>query len=374
MEHELPRHEKIRFRRDEITDLGTFPSAASLDPKPARSWLPGRARKILLGVLAGAVSLVVLAALAIYAIGISGIGSERLRFEAEKALEEFAGVDIDASVGPARITFDGLPFLALEVRDVGLKRAGDGLAIADAGLVRFGIRFLPLLSGEVRLSSARLSDARISAAAMPSGEGSGLLAAVRNKEGLLDPDQVAKTLFAGAHKALDAMGSKSLRRIALKDVEFVLPPGGKIGKIRVVNSMLSEAVADNMVFSAEAEIDGRAVTVEATARRDAVSKRIIALDVAAEALASRSIGTRAINNVGRIGALDLKITGAEGLDPERSQLKAILLLKDSRLTLERAASFRAISILQERSSKDRTWSASSVCALPSAARCWIFRA
>ena len=97
---------------------------------------------------------------------------------------------------------------------------------------------------------------------------------------MLDPDQVAKTLFAGAHKALDAMGSKSLRRIALKDVEFVLPPGGKIDSIRVVNSTLSEAVADNMVFSAEAEIDGRAVTVEATATRDAVSKRITALDVA----------------------------------------------------------------------------------------------
>lgn len=333
MEHESPRHEKIRFRRDEITDLGTFPSAANLDPKPARSWLPRRARKILLGLLGGLASLVVLAALAIYAIGASGIGSERLRLEAEKALEEFAGIDIDASVGPARITFDGLRFLALEVRDVSLKGAEDGLAIADARLVRFGIRFLPLLSGEVRLSSARLSNARISAAAMPAGEGSDPLAAFRNEEGLLDPDQVAKTVFAGVHKALDAMGSKSLRGIALEDVEFALPPGGRIARIRVVNSVLSEAAADSVVFSAETEVDGRAVTVEANATRDAVSKRITALDVAAEAPASRSIGTRAINNVSRIGALDLKITGAEGLGPERSHLKATLLLKDSAFDL-----------------------------------------
>ena len=107
------------------------------------------------------VSLAILVVLAIYAIGVSGIGSERLRVEAENALEKVAGFDIDASVGPARITFDEFSFLALEVRDVSLKRAADGAAIADAGLVRFGIRFLPLLSGEVRLSSARLSDARI---------------------------------------------------------------------------------------------------------------------------------------------------------------------------------------------------------------------
>ena len=129
----------------------------------------------------GAAALVLLGLLAIYAIGASGVGSERLRVAAEQALEEVAGVDIDASVGPARITLDGMRFLALEVHDVSLKRTADGKPIAEAGAVRFGVRLLPLLSGEVRVSSASLSDARIMIEGLSSGEGSDWTAAFRNE-------------------------------------------------------------------------------------------------------------------------------------------------------------------------------------------------
>ena len=232
VEHELPRHEKIKFRRGEITDLASLPSAGT-ESEPARNWLPQRARTILLRIAGGAAALVLLALLAIYAIGASGIGSERLRVAAEQALEQVAGVDIDAAVGPARITFDGMRFLALEVRDVSLKRTADGKAIAEAGAVRFGVRLLPLLSGDVRVSSASLSDARIMTDGLRSGEGPDWTAALRNESGLIEPDLVAKAVFASAHKALNAMGSKSLRRIALDNVELVLPAGQGIASVRV---------------------------------------------------------------------------------------------------------------------------------------------
>ena len=214
VEHELPRHEKIKFRRGEITDLASLPSAGT-EPETARNWLPQRARTILLRIAGGAAALVLLALLAIYALGASGIGSERLRVAAEQALEQVAGVDIDAAVGPARITFDSMRFLALEVRDVSLKRTADGKAIAEAGAVRFGVRLLPLLSGDVRVSSASLSDARIMTDGLRSGESPDWTAALRNESGLIEPDLVAKAIFASAHKALNAMGSKSLRRIEL---------------------------------------------------------------------------------------------------------------------------------------------------------------
>ena len=101
-----------------------------------------------------------LAAVAVYLIGASGIGTERLRAEAETAIEKLAGVDVNVAVGPARLTLDGSSFIALQVSDVSLKTA-DGKPMADAGRVRFGIRLIPLLSGEVRLTSARISDAHI---------------------------------------------------------------------------------------------------------------------------------------------------------------------------------------------------------------------
>ena len=332
MEHELLRHEKIRFRRDEITDLGTFPSAC-LDAEPARPGLSKRVRKILLGAVAGMASLAILVVLAIYAVGVSGIGSERLRVEAENALEKVAGFDIDASVGPARITFDGFSFLALEVRDVSLKRAADGVAIVDAGLVRFGIRFLPLLSGEVRLSSARLSDARIVAVS----ENPDWAASLRNKDGLIAPDLVAKAAFAGARKVLAAIDSRSVKGVALDNVEFVLPHGGEIGSVRINKLALSEAdhlafsAEDNLAFSAEAEIGGRALTIEASAAQDAVSGRITALEI--DATAAAAAGTVIKNGVYKIGAFELKMTGAEGIGSEPSQLAATLLLKDSTIDL-----------------------------------------
>ena len=182
-------------------------------------------------------------------IGASGIGSERLRVAAEQALEQVAGVDIDAAVGPARITFDGMRFLALEVRDVSLKRTADGKAIAEAGAVRFGVRLLPLLSGDVRVSSASLSDARIMIEGLRSGEGPDWTAAFRNESGLIEPDLVAKAVFASAHKALNAMGSNSLRRIALDNVEFVLPAGEGVASVRVIESDLAETKGDSLAYS-----------------------------------------------------------------------------------------------------------------------------
>jgi len=85
VDQEQPQHEKIRFRRDEITDLGALPSACRVPPLGQASI--GRGFRILSRVFAGVVSLVLLAAVVVYLVGASGIGSERLRTEAEVAIE-----------------------------------------------------------------------------------------------------------------------------------------------------------------------------------------------------------------------------------------------------------------------------------------------
>jgi hypothetical protein len=318
VEHELPRHEKIRFRRGEITDLASLPSAGIVS-KPARRWLPPkRAGTILLRIAGGVAALVLFVFLAVYAIGVSGIGSERLRIAAEQALEQVAGVDIDASVGPARITFDGMRFLALEVRDVSLKRNADGKTIAEAGAVRFGVRLLPLLSGDVRVSSASLSDARIMVEGMRSGQGSDWTAAHRNENGLIEPDLVSKAAFASAHKALDAMGSKSLRRIALDNVELVLPAGEGVASVRVIESDLVETRGDSLAFSSELEIGGRAISVEAAATRDGATHRISNLELSATS--SAQDGGEATGS--RVGTIEMTLTGTEGGEGESPRIDA----------------------------------------------------
>ena len=51
-------------------------------------------------------------------IGFSGLGTERLRREAEAAIQRVAGVDVAATIGPANLSLDSSRFLALEVQDV----------------------------------------------------------------------------------------------------------------------------------------------------------------------------------------------------------------------------------------------------------------
>ncbi len=321
VEHQTTRHEKIRFRRGEITDLSSFPSAA-LEPRPARNWLPKRSLKVLLWVAGSAASLVLLLVLGLYAIGLFGIGSERLRLAAEAAMKQVAGVDVDVAMGPASIGLDGIRFLGLEVEDVTLSRSGAG-EIAKAGTVRFGVRLLPLLSGDVRVSSASISDARIVVDALQTGKRIDWMTAIKNEQGLVDPDLVVRTIFSAAHHALDAVGAKAVRRIALDDVELVLPAGDGVGSVRLAQARLRETRGDSLALAATMEIGSRPVEVELTAARDD-ARRISALDVKVATPAQEEGEATA----SRLGGLDLKLTGAEGQSGEPGGINASVKLTE----------------------------------------------
>lgn len=333
MEHELPKHEKIRFRRDEITDLGTFPSATRPESRPSRPWLSVRAKKVLLTSLGGLIVSALLVAVAIYAIGVSGIGSERLRIVAEESLEKVAGVDITASVGPARITFDASRFVALEVRDVSLKFAADGRAIADAGLVRFGIRLLPLLWGDVRLSSARLSNARISAPPMPAGQGANWSAIVRGEDGLISPDLIIDAVFTGTHRAFDSIDSSTMRLVTLDDVDLVFPNYGEAGDFHIDSAALSRKSGGNLQLSAEVGFAGRTLTLDASAARDKTSGRVATLEILASEVALDAAEATVEPAGNRIGLLDISMTGSEGSAADPASLRMAIQLKNSSLNM-----------------------------------------
>ncbi len=272
----------------------------------------GRGFRILARIGVGLAVLVALAAAAVYLVGISGVGSERLRAEAELAVEKLAGVDVNAEVGPARITLDGSSFVALQVSDVSLKTA-DGKPMADAGRVRFGVRLIPLLWGEVRLSSAKISDARIVMAAMPSqGDWA---AGLRNAEGLVDPDKLIGAVFANINLALDAIREDSLRRIDLSNVEFVLTDQAPVRSVRIADARVTQSGSGGLKISADTDIDGRALTLAASATRDAATGRIAALD-ANMRLAGGDDAAQGM----KLGAVSLKLSGAQGASTNTSRL------------------------------------------------------
>ncbi|MET2827204.1 hypothetical protein [Mesorhizobium shangrilense] len=325
MDQEQLQHEKIKFRRDEITDLGALPSACRVPPLGQASI--GRGFRILERLVAGLSAVVLLAAAIVYLIGVSGIGSERLRAEAETAIEKLAGLDVHAAIGPARITLDGSSFVALQVSDVSLKTA-DGKPMADAGRVRFGVRLIPLLWGEVRLTSARISDAHIVVASMPSG--GDWTSALRNADGLIDPDKLSATTFENVNLVLDAVREDSMRRIDLHNVEFVLPAADPVKSVVVADATVQQSGSAGMEFSSSLNIDGRALTIAASATHNAATRRVTALDANVEMADSADV--TAVTG-GRIGAVVLRLRGAQGTGDNTSRLTASLSLTGAVLDL-----------------------------------------
>lgn len=336
LDQEDPQHEKIRFRRDEITDLAKLPSACSVPPL-GRAVVRRRFR-VLGRVFAGLCALVLLAAAGVYVLGASGIGTERLRAEAETAIEKLAGVDVNVTVGAARLTLDGSSFIALQVNDVSLKTA-DGKPMADIGRVRFGMRLLPLLSGDVRLTSARFSNAHIVVAAMPSGGGD-WTAALRNENGLVDPEKVSAAAFASVNDALDAVREDSIRQIDLHNVEFELPDTGLVKRVTVTSATVAQTGTGRMQFSYDADVDGRHATLTATATRDATARRIASLDANIEIEGAGTSGEGGSTEAApaadgaRLGSIALQLSGSEASGDSPSRLAASLSLTGSVLDLD----------------------------------------
>ena len=139
VEHELPRHEKIRFRRDEIADLATLPSAAGLrsraDPAEATGAQARRRGIAAWRSLAALIRCLVLAVLRVSMRSASSASARkgcasRPRRPSRRSPAWTSTPRSDRRASPSTAS----RFLALEVRDVSLKRAADGAELIDAGL------------------------------------------------------------------------------------------------------------------------------------------------------------------------------------------------------------------------------------------------
>ncbi|MFC5385769.1 DUF3971 domain-containing protein [Aquamicrobium segne] len=278
MDQKIPQHEKVRFRRSEITDLSALPSGGCAPPL-GRALFKRRLKWLKRVVLALAL-LVTLAGAGVYGLVISGVGAEHFQQAAQEVIHKFTKTEVVVNGDLPGITLDGSSFLSLQVKNVSLRTA-DGSRLLEAGAVRFGVRALPLLGGKLRLSSARLSDARINLAALPAGQ-KNMLAFVQNEQGLLDPDKVTAAIFDAARSALGSVRLESVRTIKLVNVELVLPDSLENHSIKIDNATVRQAGAERMEFFAQAVLDGRAVSLSGLAARDPLSQRMTSLEADVE--------------------------------------------------------------------------------------------
>ena len=336
MKLEIQRHEKIRFRRDEICDLNALPSAvgrevpraAGLSRRPAHAPLVSRALRTAAKSIAVILGLFLFVVLGVYAIGASGIGTERLRLEAEAALRRAVGPDAAASIGPARITMDGAQFLALRIEDFRLD--ADGRSQVEAGTLQFGVRLLPLLGGSLKLGTARISDARIRASALALGRTGDWTLSLRNEDGLIDPDLAGAALFDALHGALDLLERGGTSRITLENTEIVLADTGRIRSLLIGEASLSDNGADGLALSADGTLDGREVSLRGSATHEGGTQRITELHLTvaiapSEPLVLDSTGMLSTDgSKSRMGGARIEIRGAEtdGSTPTKLTLAA----------------------------------------------------
>src|SRR4029453_17262354 len=103
-------------------------------------------------------SIALIVGVLIYMLATNGMGTEKLADQAEAAIRSMSGLDVDASLGPARVSLDRSQFLAVRVPDVSLKSTADGAPLLEAAGIDFGVQAMPLLVGTISLGSARITD------------------------------------------------------------------------------------------------------------------------------------------------------------------------------------------------------------------------
>ena len=329
MESRQPIHERVRFRRDEIVRLDALPSAGP--PVVAVPTRRGGVARAAGGVLAALISIIVLVPLAVYAIGVSGFGNERLRAEAEAALTRLAGRNIDAAIGSPRLSLGPERLLAVEIDNVRIVDAETPGNQIDAGVVRFGLETMPLLSGTVRLGSASIEDATIRIATLPESDGPDWTASLKGEDGLLDPALVMDAVYGGLRNAFRGLDRAGADLIELANVNLTLPAGAPFSAIAIKAGHVTREADGTLEFKLSAALDGRGVALSGTAvqgedgRIDAM-KAELTLDrtVLKGPAANGPIEGREFALVDAGGAIDLALTGSETSEGRRLALTGTL--------------------------------------------------
>jgi len=260
------RHERVRFRRDEIVDLARLPSAvAQPQTPPPRSASRRYGRAGAIAVLAVALIVGILWA-GFDTIGSSTFASERLRGQVVSILRRAAGDQIQSTIGPARLALDGTSLIALDFDEIGLSRGASADQFLQARELSIGLRLWPLLLGQVEMASASVNGARIALDGIATS-GSDWAAPLRDDRGLIDPDRVIVSTFAGLDRFLHTARSGETKTVRFQDVVLESSKISGARTLRIRDAVIS-AEGSAVTFVGTAELDGATFSFDASIDSD----------------------------------------------------------------------------------------------------------
>ena len=298
-------HERVRFRKGDITALETLPSASVPPPLAKRRRRRGRrGRAIARGALftgMALVAFVMIVAGTLYLAGAAGFGNDRIKREAEIALSAYAGVPVRVEAGAARLSWGEIGLVSIEIPDVRLSVAETGREFARAGAMRFGFSLRPLLSGRLDIKEAALMEAVIDGAALPASGEPGWFDSVADERGLVDPDKVVASVFGGMNQLFDALEGREAPRMVMRDVEIIL--GGEARRsVHAERFAAWREPGKGLKLEGAFDLLGRPVVLTGSASRRAASgiKFDLQIDVSRVAAATQGAGSPWLDGSGRI--------------------------------------------------------------------------
>lgn len=270
-----PAHEKVRFRRHEIGDLARLPSAlAARSPKRGR-WQGNRRWLWWLTLVPTGVVL----ALLLFVVAFSNsLGGETLRVQAERAISSLAGKPLEVSFGSTGLGFDDFSLLSVRIKDARISDPDNGGAVFEAGDLSFGLRALPLLTGNVRLGGARLSNSRIDLSNANAGGGTHL-DAIFDERGLVDPELMEEQFFRAGRMLFEALDGGISDTLELRSVTIVF--GEEPSEALFIEAARLDR-SEPTAIKAEADIvmGGRQLRLEVSATRPTLGGEVTAIKMA----------------------------------------------------------------------------------------------
>lgn len=264
--------------------------------------------------------LVLLLVGAVYFAVSAGVGADRLREEASRAVSAMVGFEVRTEIGSTWLTLDKSRFLALQASDVKAVRIDTGETLLDAGYLRFGLRFNPLLDGQLRLGNAMIADARLDLGALPESEGPGWTSGLLDERGLIDPDLINERLFEALRLAFNAVAVGDTRNLALRNVTVVIGREAPV-ELEVESFAVNRPQIGHIDLDGRIAVDNRHAAIAGKARRNLETSIIDAVELSLDiSELEDGIEVEKYAFLEGLGAARLAISGREGRGAAPSRL------------------------------------------------------
>ncbi|MCY1668816.1 YhdP family protein [Rhizobium sp. SL86] len=248
------RGEKVIFRRKDVIDLHSLPSAQAHDPlivhcPPPRSRASGVLRYLTLFVF-----LVLLACASIFIAIETGTIDSTLQARAQSALSGAIGPRYQATVGSTALRFDSDMRIAIEARDVDITEVATGAHLTRTGALRLAIDPLALLRGQVSIRHIEAENINLDTALLPAGDPMDL-AQMRIDRLPAWLEQAFQRLDE-ARGVIERTGTGSIN---ISGIHIQFPPDreGNVSTLVVDDLVFSMSESRQVVLTGTVELDGR---------------------------------------------------------------------------------------------------------------------